>query len=125
MSMRIAGIGTALPPNRILQCDAAEITRAYACETDSQHRLYATLYRRAGVESRHSVLLGSSDGDLAARQTFYAGENPSTRDRMREYEEHAGRLASEAAVTALADARVASDRVTHLVTVSCLSLIHI
>lgn len=119
MTMRIAGIGTASPPHRIAQADAAEIAKHYSCETDAQRRLFVTLYRRAGVESRHSVVLETSEGDLAKRQTFYTGEHPPTSARMKKYEAHAGDLAAEAATAALKDAGVAPGRVTHLITVSC------
>jgi predicted naringenin-chalcone synthase len=117
--MRIAGIGTAVPIHTISQADAAEIAKHYSCDTAAQERLFATLYRRAGVESRHSVVLNASGGDLAGRQTFYADEHPTTVVRMRQYEAHAGDLAAEAAAVALNDAGVASSRITHLVTVSC------
>ena len=119
MSMRIAGIGTAVPTHRISQSDAAEIAKHYSCDSAAQERLFVTLYRRAGVESRHSVVLDASEGDLSSRQTFYAGEHPTTRTRMAKYEEHAGDLAAEAASAALSDAGIAPGTVTHLVTVSC------
>ena len=55
----------------------------------------------------------------SARQSFYGDASPTTRDRMRKYEEEAGALAVAAARSALVDAQVAPERVTHLVTVSC------
>ncbi len=63
MPMLIAGIGTAVPPHRIAQADAAEIAQQFSCETAAQERLFQSLYRRAGVETRHSVVLHGSDGD--------------------------------------------------------------
>ena len=36
MSMMITGIGTALPPHRISQADAAAIAKQFACETAAQ-----------------------------------------------------------------------------------------
>jgi predicted naringenin-chalcone synthase len=119
MPMLIAGIGTALPPHRIAQADAAEIAQHYSCKTAAQERLFKGMYRRAGVETRHSVVLESSDGELVARQSFYSGANPTTGDRMRKYEEHAGALAVAAARESLDDAGMLPERVTHLVTVSC------
>jgi predicted naringenin-chalcone synthase len=65
------------------------------------------------------VLLEASEGDLASRQSFYGSVSPTTRQRMREYEEHAGPLAAQAAAGALDDARIDPGRVTHVVTVSC------
>jgi predicted naringenin-chalcone synthase len=117
--MLIAGIGTAVPPHRIAQADAAEIAQRFSCETAAQERLFQSMYRRAGVETRHSVVLDTSTGELDGRQSFYGPENPTTRDRMRKYEAEAGVLAVAAGEAALRDASVMPARVTHLVTVSC------
>jgi predicted naringenin-chalcone synthase len=117
--MSIAGIGTAVPPHLIAQSDAAEIAMQFSCETPAQERLFKGMYRRAAVHTRHSVVLERSEGDLAARQSFYTSAHPTTRDRMRKYEEHAGALAVAAATEALRDAEVPPARITHLVTVSC------
>ena len=92
-NIRISGIGTALPPHRILQGEAATIAKKYSCETPAQERLFETLYRRAGVEGRNSVVLHRSDGPLEGRQGFYGTEAPTTRDRMRRYEASAVRTA--------------------------------
>jgi len=119
MPMLIAGIGTAVPAHRIAQADAAEIAQRYSCETAAQERLFKGMYRRAGVETRHSVVLERSDGDLDVRQSFYSSANPTTQDRMRKYEEHAGGLAVSAGRESLRDAGVPPERVTHVVTVSC------
>ncbi len=85
MTMSIAGIGTAVPPHRIAQADAAEIATQFSCETPAQERLFKGMYRRAGVDTRHSVVLEATQGDLGARQSFYTHANPTTRDRMRKY----------------------------------------
>jgi predicted naringenin-chalcone synthase len=119
MAILIAGIGTAVPRNRIRQEDAALIAQQYACENEAQTRLFQSIYRRAGVSMRHSVVLKTSDGDLHSRQSFYTESNPTTQDRMRRYEDEATGLALAAAQNALRDAGVSADRVTHLVTVSC------
>jgi predicted naringenin-chalcone synthase len=119
MSVLIAGIGTAVPPHRIAQADAALLARPYSCETPAHERLFEAVYSGTGVQQRYSVVLQASDGDLAARQSFYGSASPTTGDRMRKYEAEAGSLAVAAARTALLDARVAPEKVTHLVTVSC------
>jgi predicted naringenin-chalcone synthase len=119
MPMLIAGIGTAVPPHRIAQADAAELARPYACTSAAQERLFQGLYRWSGVETRHSVVLEASDGDLSARQSFFGAANPTTLDRMQKYEEGAGALALAASRAALDEAGLAAGRVTHLVTVSC------
>ncbi len=89
MPILIAGIGTAVPPHRIRQEDAAEIAQQYSCEDEAQRRLFKSIYRRTGVITRHSVVLESSEGDLAARQSFYNERHPTTQDRMRRYESEA------------------------------------
>jgi predicted naringenin-chalcone synthase len=119
MPMLIRGLGTALPRHRIRQDDAASIAQQYSCETAAQERLFKQMYRRAGVESRYSVVLDASDGALEQRQSFYTHANPTTRDRMRRYEDEAAALAVSAGRAALRDALVAPERVTHLITVSC------
>jgi predicted naringenin-chalcone synthase len=119
MPATIAGIATAVPTHRIHQSEAAEIARAYSCETAEQDRIFAAIFRLSGVETRHSVVLESSDRDLASRQSFYGATSPTTRQRMDRYEAHAGPLALEAAGGALDDAGIDPGRVTHVVTVSC------
>jgi predicted naringenin-chalcone synthase len=119
MPVLIAGIGTAVPPHRITQADAAEIARPYSCEIPAHERVLEAIYKGTGVETRHSVILQASDGDLAERQSFYGDQIPTTRDRMRVYEQEASTLALAAAERALVDAHVAPARVTHLLTVSC------
>jgi predicted naringenin-chalcone synthase len=119
MNMILAGIGTALPPYRISQIDAATIAKQYSCETPAQERLFVTLYRRAGVDGRNCTVLDASDGPLESRQSFYGSMAPTTLDRMRKYAAEAGPLAASAAREALRDAGVGAERITHLVSVSC------
>jgi predicted naringenin-chalcone synthase len=119
MGAIIAGIGTAVPRHRISQVDAAEIAKRYACTPAGQERKFLALYHRVGVDGRNCVVLDASAGPLESRQSFYETTVPTTRDRMRKYEEEAGLLALTAARAALQEASIAADRVTHLVTVSC------
>ena len=119
MPATIVGIGTAVPRHRITQSDAAEIARPFSCETPPQERLFHEIYRRSGVETRHGVVLDSSEGELSDRQAFYTEANPTTRDRMRKFEEHAAGLGVVAAGKALGESGIEPGRITHLVTVSC------
>jgi predicted naringenin-chalcone synthase len=119
MPATIAGIATALPTHRISQSDAAEIARAFSCETAEQDRTFSAIFRLSGVETRHSVVLDASEHDLACRQSFYGEASPTTARRMERYEAHAGPLAVEAARGALDEAGIEPRRVTHVVTVSC------
>jgi predicted naringenin-chalcone synthase len=116
---RITGIGTALPPHRISQSEVATIAKRFSCETPAQDRLFEALYRRTGVEGRNLVVLRTSEGPLDGRQDFYGVATPTTRERMKLYEESAGALAVAASRTALDEAGTDPERITHLVTVSC------
>lgn len=123
MSLTIQGLGTALPPQRITQGDAAAIAARVALPNQipspDQRRLLAALHRRSGVATRHSVLLDPPDGDGSSRQTFYGASSPGTGQRMRRYAREAPPLALRAVQAALAQAQVPPERITHLITVSC------
>lgn len=125
MSLCIKGLGTAVPRHCIAQEDLAEVAGRICGLSAKQRRLLPTLYRHAGVQKRHSVVLGGPSNRDVAGQSFYqsvdiGGPNgPSTADRMRVYAESATPLASDACRRALAAAQVGPEEITHLVTVSC------
>lgn len=73
------------------------------------------LFRRAGVETRRSVL-----ADVQGRMAFYEeGRVPTTAERMRVYAREAPTLAHDSCLRALADAGVDAGAITHVVLVSC------
>ncbi len=125
MSLAIAGIGTALPENRLSQKEAATLAREFLSSDDERLRLLPVLYRRTGVRARHSVLDGWSGEELAAGSGFYAsarGEcdrGPTTGERVERFAAEAAPLAAAAAGRALSEAELDPGRITHLVTVSC------
>ena len=125
MALKIAGIGTAVPEFSISQSDAAEVNQSFCRVSDKKLRLIPALYRRAGVNKRHSVLIRAPEGDPLDRQSFYWRATderdcgPTTLDRMRVYEREAPRLAVRAARRAIADSNVDPASFTHAVTVSC------
>lgn len=129
MSFQILGLGTALPVHSISQAGAATFaTTAVApesCDSNNMPALIQALYRRAGVHSRHSVLLETSSDDEATAERFYRAAHgpedrgPGTAVRMQRYEHDAPRLASRAAASALNNADLDPRAITHLVTVSC------
>jgi predicted naringenin-chalcone synthase len=83
------------------------------------------LYRRVGVQTRHSVLLTAGEDGIPAHKKLYKPATcaedlgPSVASRMRAYETAAGPLAVEAAKNALQDAGCEPQQITHLITVSC------
>ncbi len=111
----LLGIGTAVPEHAITQSSAAELTISFQKNAED-HRVIRALYRRAGVDTRASVL-----ADHAGRIDFYKPESglPSTADRMHAYEQHAAALAVRACEDALDQSQTSSSQVTHLITVSC------
>ena len=119
------GFGLSLPEHSIAQSDAAELVRTFNADTEDQTRVLRELYRRTGVRRRHSVVLESSEEAAATRQSTYTPRSaerplgPTTSERMRSYEQHAGLLATMASRRAFADAKCDAAEITHLVTVSC------
>lgn len=125
MSLRIAGLGLAVPRHSMAQADAADALMSLLADGGGRARTARALYARAGIRKRHSVLLHVPDGETSPRQTFYApardasDQGPPTALRMRAFEEHAPLLAEAAGAAALRDAGLAAREITHLVTVSC------
>jgi predicted naringenin-chalcone synthase len=115
MSFVILGLGTTLPESSVTQERAAELTSQYSGHGAEQSRRLAVLYRRTGISKRHIVLLDRAD--LPSIEEGQGG--PSTRWRMRRYEEQVRPLARQAARRAIAAAGIAPTEITHLVTVSC------
>ncbi|MEY3460304.1 MAG: hypothetical protein RL215_3461 [Planctomycetota bacterium] len=125
----ILGLGTALPEHSISQSGAASFAATCVHSDTTGGRSVAeviqTLYRRAGLERRHSVLLESSTDGEATAERFYrfaAGaedRGPATSVRMQRYELEAPRLAVQAAAAALQQSGLEPQQITHLITVSC------
>lgn len=120
MSFSILGLGTAVPPDRVSQQHALEMSAELICENARQERLLRMLFRKSGVEHRRTVLpwrIGYTwkqhEGPLGL------GCGPTTADRMRMYDQYAAPLARRAAAAALKNAELGPRDVTHLITVSC------
>lgn len=123
--LHVAGLSTALPPFVAGQEETAELIPRFAGADARQARVLKQLYRRTGVERRHSVALAGGEGSLEERAAFYPvaadpqDRGPGTRARMERYACAAPDLAREAAGGALEEAGLAPADITHLVTVSC------
>ena len=100
MRTELIGLGTALPTGSLTQAGAAAAAyRLRSTDADAKgkrkEQLLSTLYRRSGVQTRHSVLLRSGDEDAYDRQTFYAKAidtqdlGPTTAERMQRFEQAA------------------------------------
>ena len=125
MSVLLRGIGVATPPHQMTQDQAAELARTVICRTEQQQRLLTALYRKAGIEHRHSVLPYTTalnwlpESPTGKQEDRPATLGPSTAERMRYYSEFAPPLAQTAATAALADASAPPAEITHIITVSC------
>lgn len=125
MSFVITGIGTATPPRVAIQSEAAELAPRYCRTDDRGARMLRLLYRKSGVEQRHTAAVRGETGPLADRVPYFpiptddADRGPTTGERMGWYADEAPGLAHLAAERALAAAETAPDEITHLVTVSC------
>ncbi|MFM1802543.1 MAG: hypothetical protein RJA81_1895 [Planctomycetota bacterium] len=117
--MEIYGMGTAVPEHYISQMDSAMIAKNCVDVPANHMRVFDEIYRRSGVKKRHSVILESSHGPLDERQSFYLGQEPSTSQRMSQYEAHARELAISSAREALNFSGLEPSLITHIVSVSC------
>lgn len=128
MKCSIVGLGTALPPDKVSQDDALEMSTDVICQDDRQQRFMRMLFRKSGVDTRHTVIPWqygykwkeeSLAEAFAEADTLETVEGPSTGDRMQLYAQHAGPLAQQAAAMAIDDANLNPSEITHVVTVSC------
>jgi prepilin-type processing-associated H-X9-DG protein len=127
MRAALLGLGTASPPHAIAQRDAAELAKAYCCQSDNQAAVLPTLFQRTRVDTRSSVLLDGST--VGPRQSFFQPAldamdgGPTTGQRMARYAQDAAPLAIAAARQAISAARLDASVITHVVTVSCTGFI--
>jgi len=125
VSLRIVGLGSAAPEFSVSQDGVAEVNKLFCPGDERRLRLIPPLYRRAGVDKRHSVLLQRGDGEPLARQSLYWAardeddHGPTTRQRMLAFEGAAPALSALACRAALDDADIDARTISHLVTVSC------
>lgn len=130
MTIEIIGLGHALPPGSLTQDDAASAAIRLrrtddAINYERELQLLNVLYRRSGVQKRHSVLLRTGGDAAVDRQTFYEvacsrlDRGPSTAARMGRYETEAPVLAENACREVLTRTAVEAESIDHLVTVSC------
>ncbi|MBV8780301.1 MAG: type III polyketide synthase [Phycisphaerae bacterium] len=121
----LLGMGTATP-HILPQSVAADMAVKLCCTTDTERAWLRRVYDRAGVDARGSVLrVGDTVDDGADMMAFYPprrhaeDHGPTTAQRMRRYALDAPPLAARAAESALRDAGLSADSITHLITVSC------
>ncbi|MGQ0553674.1 MAG: type III polyketide synthase [Planctomycetota bacterium] len=117
MSVRVLGLGVALPPHVTDQQAALDLAQHLAPKDAETRRALAALYRRAGVQQR-ATILNPLDG-APLRAAAGADLPPDTAERMRLYEQHLPELACRAAARALHESGLPPERIGHVVSVSC------
>jgi len=78
-SVRILGIGTAVPPNRMTQEEAVVLAHEVCCRNDADRKLLDVLYRKSGVRQRHTAV----PHRMALDWLPGAAEIPAARDSNR------------------------------------------
>lgn len=124
--MILESVGTARPQHGISLEDRHQIAEMYVTGGERDRWFVDQIFPKTTVQTRPSVLLKSSVGDLRERQNFFPpameteqGKGPTTATRMQAYQEHAPELALLACEDAFKHSRFGPDEITHLVTASC------
>ncbi|MEN2280534.1 type III polyketide synthase [Algoriphagus sp. SE2] len=127
MNSSIVSIGLANPGLPIKQASIAGFMK-FAHQLDEiEARKLRYLYRKSGIETRHSVLLDfekKDPGDF----TFFPNNNelapfPRTKSRMGVFTKTAPQLAFEASKQCLSKASTEAKEITHLILVSCTGMV--
>lgn len=121
MKTYIHHIETLVPPIHYTQEFACAKMQRWVGD-ESLARVVRAIYRRSGIDKRHSVLDDFAPGGNA--ELFREGPDgrliePSTEQRNRAYIRAANELSLALARNALARAGIGAGEVTHVVTVSC------
>ena len=129
MTASILSIGTAVPPARVSQQAARDVFAAQPGLSRISQRLIHAAFDASAIDHRNTVLtdlVAAANGETPATADGMpaAGAggtilSPSTGARNDAYIQLAPPLFAEASAQALAEASVAPDEVTHVVTVSC------
>ncbi len=127
MNSSIVSIGLSNPGKPIPQ---AEISRfmQLAHQLDVQERRKLDfLYRKSGIDSRHSVLDDFQKEEVLDFTFFPKNKElhpfPGTAARMQVFEEKGPELAEQAVRSALQQAKVEASSLTHLILISCTGMV--
>jgi predicted naringenin-chalcone synthase len=127
MNSSIVSIGLSNPGSPIPQAEIARFMQL-AHQLDGQERRKLDfLYRKSGIDFRHSVLDDFQKEEVAEFTFFPKNKElspfPSTSARMNVFEAEAAGLAEQAVRNALQQANIEPASLTHLVLVSCTGMV--
>jgi len=127
MNSSIVSIGLSNPGAPIPQAEISRFMQV-AHQLDAQERRKLDfLYRKSGIDSRHSVL-DDFQTEEVSDFTFFPKNKalnpfPGTAARMQVFEEKGPELAEQAVRSALQQARVEASSLTHLILISCTGMV--
>ncbi len=129
MAFAIQGLGTAVPPTKVTRQESEKIAKALGYANEDHATWLPLMYENTEIETRHiffprEVVQDVIEGTTNTGSVFLPTGNtddqgPTTRQRMQHFSKHAKPLALKAASRAIERSAVSTDRLTHLITVSC------
>ena len=127
MNSSIVSIGLSNPGAPIPQAEIARFMQL-AHQLDGQERRKLDfLYRKSGIDSRHSVLDDFQKEEVSDFTFFPKNKElnpfPGTAARMQVFEEKGPELAEQAVRSALQQANVEAKSLTHLILISCTGMV--
>jgi len=127
MNSSIVSIGLSNPGSPIPQAEISRFMQV-AHQLDAQERRKLDfLYRKSGIDSRHSVLDDFQTEEVSDFTFFPKNKElhpfPGTAARMQVFEEKGPELAEQAVRSALQQAEVEANSLTHLVLISCTGMV--
>lgn len=118
----LEAIGTANPPFRLTQSEAAAFMAQVSGLSAATQKRLTSIYGRSGIDYRYTCVAdyGQSPENFEFYPTDWSLQPaPSTADRNRLYRNWANQLAEQAAQAALDRSQRSAAEITHLVCVSC------
>ena len=127
MNSSIVSIGLSNPGTPIPQAEISRFMQvAHQLDTQERRKL-DFLYRKSGIDSRHSVLDDFQKEEVSDFTFFPKNKElnpfPGTAARMQVFEEKGPELAEQAVRSALLQAEVEANSLTHLVLISCTGMV--
>jgi len=123
MHIPIISVATATPRHQLSQSDSLAMAHRICCVDERQSRLTSALFRKSGVQNRHtSVPYAEAYRWAPERQPaeiVTQNNGPSTQERMALYEPSPSPLAGQASGEAVARAGISPEARTQVVTESC------
>lgn len=127
MNSSIVSIGLSNPGAPIPQAEISRFMQvAHQLDTQERRKL-DFLYRKSGIDSRHSVLDDFQKQEVSDFSFFPKNKElnpfPGTAARMQVFEEKGPELAEQAVQAALQQAKVEANSLTHLILISCTGMV--